>query len=119
MARAGYQHIPAYTPNAQMKLASMQKPPDAKSSSTFAKSETQSARWFGAAEKGAPDAEHPQAEVAHVVCDIFHRGLKPIAPKKHVSLRLDQDVIEWCKAQGPGRSDSHQVLPASASRRFA
>lgn len=29
-------------------------------------------------------------------------GLKPIEPKKQVTLRLDADVLAWFKAQGPG-----------------
>jgi len=40
--------------------------------------------------------------VAHVVRGIVRRGLKPMPSKELVSLRLDQDVLEWFKAQGPG-----------------
>ena len=29
------------------------------------------------------------------------RGLKPVPPKTSVSLRIDTDVLEWFKAQGP------------------
>lgn len=32
----------------------------------------------------------------------MRRGLQPLAPKELISLRIDQDVIEWFKAQGPG-----------------
>ena len=78
------------------------KPPSAKRISTSVKSGTDRARLLDAAEKGKPDAEHPQAEVAHVGRGIVRRGLKPIASKELVSLRLDQDVLEWFKAQGPG-----------------
>jgi uncharacterized protein (DUF4415 family) len=46
--------------------------------------------------------EHPEASVKHVVRGIARRGLKPIPPKASISLRLDADVLEWLKSQGPG-----------------
>jgi uncharacterized protein (DUF4415 family) len=46
--------------------------------------------------------EHPEAEVKHVVRGIVRRGLKPVPCKTSVSLRIDADVLEWFKAQGPG-----------------
>jgi uncharacterized protein (DUF4415 family) len=46
--------------------------------------------------------EHPEADVKHIVRGIVRRGLKPLPPKSSISLRLDQDVLEWFKAQGPG-----------------
>jgi len=33
---------------------------------------------------------------------IVRRGLKPIPPKKQLTLRMDSDVIEWFKKQGSG-----------------
>lgn len=33
---------------------------------------------------------------------IVRRGLKPVPPKKQLTLRLDSDVIEWFKNQGRG-----------------
>jgi uncharacterized protein (DUF4415 family) len=47
----------------------------------------------------ALSAEHP---VKHIVRGIVRRGLKPLPPKASISLRLDADVLEWLKAQGPG-----------------
>jgi uncharacterized protein (DUF4415 family) len=47
-------------------------------------------------------AEHPEAEVKHIVRGIVRRGLKPVPSKTSVSLRIDADVLEWFKAQGPG-----------------
>ncbi len=47
-------------------------------------------------------AEHPEAEVRHIVKGIVRRGLRPAAPKTSVALRLDADVLAWFKAQGPG-----------------
>ncbi|HEY4572462.1 MAG TPA: BrnA antitoxin family protein [Thermoanaerobaculia bacterium] len=33
---------------------------------------------------------------------IKRHGLEPAPPKSSVSLRIDRDVLEWFKAQGPG-----------------
>ena len=47
-------------------------------------------------------AEHPEAGLKHIVHGIVRQGLKPLSPKASVSLRIDQDVLDWFKAQGPG-----------------
>jgi uncharacterized protein (DUF4415 family) len=47
-------------------------------------------------------AEHPEADVRHIVRRIVRRGLKPVPPKASIALRVDADVLEWFKAQGPG-----------------
>ncbi len=52
--------------------------------------------------KGLATAEHPEFNPAHVVRGIVRRGLSPVPSKELISLRIDQDVIEWFKAQGPG-----------------
>lgn len=52
--------------------------------------------------KGQATAEHPEFDPKHVVRAIVRRGLKPVPSKELISLRIDQDVIEWFKAQGPG-----------------
>lgn len=49
-----------------------------------------------------PTAEHPEASVERIVRGVVRRGLKPLPTKAAVSLRLDQDVLEWFKGQGPG-----------------
>ena len=46
--------------------------------------------------------EHPEAEFKHIVRGIVRRGLKAVPAKASVSLRIDADVLEWFKAQGPG-----------------
>lgn len=51
---------------------------------------------------GAATREHPEADVRHIVRGIVRRGLQPRPSKAAVSLRIDEDVIEWFKAQGPG-----------------
>ncbi|MBK9360815.1 MAG: BrnA antitoxin family protein [Rubrivivax sp.] len=52
--------------------------------------------------KAAPTAEHPEFDPARVVRGIVRRGLESVPNKELISLRIDQDVIEWFKAQGPG-----------------
>ncbi len=47
-------------------------------------------------------AEHPEADLRHVVRGIARRGLKPVGSKTSISLRVDSSVLEWFKAQGPG-----------------
>ena len=47
-------------------------------------------------------SEHPEAETRHIVRGIVRRGLKPVPPKTSISLRVDADVLEWFKGQGPG-----------------
>ena len=47
-------------------------------------------------------AEHPESDVKHIVRGIVRRGFEPLPTKSSISLRLDRDVLEWFKAQGPG-----------------
>jgi uncharacterized protein (DUF4415 family) len=50
----------------------------------------------------AVTAEHPEAKVKHIVRGIVRRGLRPLPPKASIALRVDADVLEWFKSQGPG-----------------
>ena len=85
-----------------MKSASSRsaKQPAAKRKSTSMQSKTDWARLRK--EAAAPTEEHPEADVRHVVRGMVRRGLGPLPPKASISLRVDQDVLEWFKAQGPG-----------------
>lgn len=47
-------------------------------------------------------AEHPEAHVKHIVRGIVRRGLRPVPAKASIALRVDADVLEWFKSQGPG-----------------
>ncbi|HWH41986.1 MAG TPA: BrnA antitoxin family protein [Usitatibacter sp.] len=47
-------------------------------------------------------SEHPEADLKHIVRGIVRQGLKPVTSKTSISLRVDADVLEWFKAQGPG-----------------
>jgi uncharacterized protein (DUF4415 family) len=74
-----------------MKSASSRsaKPPRAKRASSSIKSHLEA-------------DEHPEADVRHIARGIVRRGLQPVSPKASISLRLDQEVLDWFKSQGPG-----------------
>ena len=73
-----------------------------KQTSTSTKSKTDWARLANPASDGIPSAEHPEADVKHIVRGIVRKGLQPAPSKSLVSLRVDQDVLEWFKSQGTG-----------------
>ena len=78
------------------------KPQTVKRKSTSVKSKTD---WAGVRSKSTPakpSSEHPEADVKHIVRGMVRRGLQPLASKASISLRVDNDVLEWFKAQGPG-----------------
>jgi len=47
-------------------------------------------------------AEHSEADRAHIIRGIVRQGLKEVPSKTSISLRIDAEVLEWYKAQGPG-----------------
>ncbi len=54
------------------------------------------------ASAASESSEHPEADVKHIMRGVVRRGLAPLPSKASISLRVDQDVLEWFKAQGPG-----------------
>ena len=87
-----------------MKFASSRsaKPPSVKLKSISAKSKTDWVRLQAAQVQGNPTEEHPETDVNHIMRGVVRRGLQPLPSKASISLRVDQDVLEWFKAQGPG-----------------
>jgi uncharacterized protein (DUF4415 family) len=77
------------------------KPRVRKPASTSKRSETDWKRLHSAADAKINDTEHPEADVKHIVRGIVRHGLKPLLSKASISLRIDADVLEWFKAQGP------------------
>ena len=73
-----------------------------KPKSTTQQSKTDWSRLQSKATRAATDVEHPEASLRHIMRGVVRRGLKPQAPKASISLRVEQDVLEWFKAQGPG-----------------
>ena len=65
-------------------------------------SKTDWARLLSPEAKAVPTDDHPEANVKLIVRGIVRKGLKPVPSKALVSLRLDQDVLEWFKSQGAG-----------------
>ena len=46
--------------------------------------------------------EHPELDLKHMARAIVRKGLQPVAPKTSIALRVDADVVDWFKSQGPG-----------------
>jgi uncharacterized protein (DUF4415 family) len=66
------------------------------------KSKTDWARLRSVADDATPTPDHPEADVKHIVRGLVRKGLTPLPSKASISLRVDQDVLEWFKAQGTG-----------------
>ena len=96
------------------------KPPTAKTSGSSTKSKTDSSRLMSPGQEGHATEEHPEFDPSHLVRAIVRRGLAPVPSKELISLRIDQDVIEWFKAQGPRHrvSNTNQLSFAGISRRI-
>ena len=78
------------------------RPQTVKQKPTSVKSRTDWVNLRSKASPGKSTAEHPEADVEHIVRGMVRRGLQPLASKASISLRVDNDVLEWFKAQGPG-----------------
>jgi uncharacterized protein (DUF4415 family) len=87
-----------------MKSASSrsEKPQNVKSLSTATTSKTDWARLKSKSKAATPTKVHPEADIQHIVRGVVRRGLQPLPPKASISLRVDQDVLDWFKAQGAG-----------------
>lgn len=70
--------------------------------STSPKSKTDWSRLKARAKPAGPTSEHPEADIRHIVRGVVRRGLQPLPAKASISIRVDQDVLEWFKSQGPG-----------------
>ena len=79
-----------------------ERPPKMKKSSS---SKTSKSDWRRVRAQTDQDVklttEHSEANVKRIVRGIARRGLKPIAPKASIALRVDADVLEWFRSQGP------------------
>jgi uncharacterized protein (DUF4415 family) len=47
-------------------------------------------------------SDNPEVPAEMFARGVVRRGLKPIPPKKQLTLRIDSDVVEWYQKQGPG-----------------
>jgi uncharacterized protein (DUF4415 family) len=66
------------------------------------KSKTDWARLKSGVGDVKPMPEHPEADIKHIARGLVRKGLKPLSAKASISLRVDQDVLEWFKGQGTG-----------------
>lgn len=65
-------------------------------------------------------SDDPEATPEMFARAVARRGLKPMEPKKQVTLRLDADVLAWFREQGPGyQSRINQLLRAYMEARKA
>lgn len=79
------------------------KPRATKLKSTSSKSETDLNRLRILRDSSiAITEEHPEIDMTRIISGIVRRGLKPVPAKNSISLRIDNDVLEWFKAQGDG-----------------
>lgn len=60
--------------------------------------------------KSVLDSEVLEWTPAMFARSIVRKGLTPVPPKALLSLRIDADVIEWFKAQGPGYQSRMNAL---------
>lgn len=47
-------------------------------------------------------SDNPEVPAEMFARGIVRRGLKPVPPKKQLTLRVDSDVVDWYKKQGRG-----------------
>jgi len=55
-----------------------------------------------APDESGPPAETPAPVMAEIAREIARQGLPSPPRKAAISLRLDEDVLAWFRAQGPG-----------------
>jgi uncharacterized protein (DUF4415 family) len=77
------------------------KPRDRKRESTSRTSKTDLER-LRSGKPGVPTGEHPEANVNHIIDGIVREGLRPQPGKAAISIRVDQDVLDWFKSRGRG-----------------
>lgn len=73
-----------------------------KRSATSKKSRTDWARLDRMKEKEIDLSDSPEIAVEMFARAIVRKGLKPIARKEQLTLRIDSDVLEWFRRQGQG-----------------
>lgn len=56
------------------------------------------------------DDDAPEWQPEDFARAVWRRGLKPIPRKVLLSLRLDSDVVDWFRAQGPGYQSRMNAL---------
>jgi uncharacterized protein (DUF4415 family) len=84
-----------------------------KQTSTIKKSETDWERLNAMEDKDIDFSDIPRLTPEQFAKGVLMKGLKPVDRKILLSLRVDQDVLEWFKAQGAGyQTKMNQLLRA-------
>lgn len=73
-----------------------------KKKSTTRKSETDWKRIDAMTDADIDFSETPEVTPEMFARAILRRNFKPIPRKKQLTLRIDGDVVDWYKSQGPG-----------------
>jgi uncharacterized protein (DUF4415 family) len=47
-------------------------------------------------------SDTPELTPRQLARAVVRRGLKPVPRKKQLTIRVDSDVLEWYRSQGPG-----------------
>ncbi len=56
------------------------------------------------------DGDAPEWNVDMFARAVARKGLKPVPRKELISLRIDADVVEWFRSQGPGYQSQMNAL---------
>ena len=84
-----------------------------KQPSTTKPSETDWDRLETMTDEDIDFSDSPEITPEQFAKAVVMKGLEPIPNKKLVSLRIDQDVLEWFRAQGAGyQTKMNQLLRA-------
>jgi uncharacterized protein (DUF4415 family) len=73
-----------------------------KRSSTLKKSRTDWARVDRMKDEDIDLSDSPEISPEMFAQAVVRKGLKPVARKEQVTLRIDSDVLEWFRRQGQG-----------------
>jgi uncharacterized protein (DUF4415 family) len=73
-----------------------------KQRATSRKSQTDWQRVDALRDRGIDFSDTPELTPEMFARAVVRRGLKPVARKKQLTIRVDGDVLEWYRKQGPG-----------------
>ncbi len=69
---------------------------------TTKRSETDWRRVDATKDEDIDTSDVPQVSPEMFARGIVRRGLKPVSAKQQLTIRIDQDVLDWYKRQGRG-----------------
>jgi len=78
--------------------------------STSGKSRTDWKRVDRLTDKRIGFSDTPELTPERFARAVVRRGLKPVMRKEQLTIRLDSDVLEWYRRQGPGYQTRNNAL---------